>query len=187
MPSPCPGVVGKRCGDRAALEDIEAERGVADRPRHHDAVAGFGAAAMDHLAHRHASERRDRDHQRARRRNGITAEQRTTEQRRVLAKSARERLKPRIIRIAQRQRQHKARRHGTLGGKIGEVHPQRLAGDGVGRILGQEMHAFDDGIRRHHDVVALRLQDRRIVDETERAGVGRERFEVARDQGVLGG
>ena len=55
----------------------------------------------------------------------------------------------------QRQRQHEARRRRALGGEIGQVHPQRLARDGVGRIVGQKMHAFDDGVRRHHDLVAV--------------------------------
>ena len=51
----------------------------------------------------------------------------------------------------------------------------------------QKMHALDDGVRRDHDVVAARLQDRRIVAETESAGIGRERTEIARDQRVLAG
>ena len=37
----CRGIVGERRGRRAALQDIETERGVADRPGHHDAVAGL--------------------------------------------------------------------------------------------------------------------------------------------------
>ena len=93
----------------------------------------------------------------------------------------------RIVRAAQRQRQHEARRCGALGGEIGEVHPQRLARDRVRRIVGQKMHAFDDGVGRHHDVVAAALQDRGVVVETERAGIGRERLEIARDQGVFAG
>ena len=76
---------------------------------------------------------------------------------------------------------------GALRGEIGKVHPQRLARDRVGRIVGQEMHAFDDGVGRHHDVLARRFQDRGIVVETERAGIGRERLEIARDQRVLAG
>ena len=75
----------------------------------------------------------------------------------------------------------------ALGGEVGQVHPQRLARDGAGRIAGQIMHALDDGIRRHHDVLALDLQGGRIVIEIERAGVGRKRFEIARDQRVLAG
>ena len=89
------GIIGQCRGGRAALEDIETERGVADRPRHHHAVAGLRAEAMDHLARGNASERRDRNHQRARRRDGIAAEQRTAivcrRPRRARARTARAR------------------------------------------------------------------------------------------------
>ena len=37
----CRGVLRERRRHRAALQDIEAERGIADRPGHHDAVAGL--------------------------------------------------------------------------------------------------------------------------------------------------
>ena len=66
--------------------------------------------------------------------------------RRILAKPARERRKPGIVGRAQRQRQHKARRRRALGGKIGEIYPQCLARDGVRWIVGQKMHALDDGV-----------------------------------------
>ena len=49
------------------------------------------------------------------------------------------------------------------------------------------MHAFDDGVGGHHDLVAGGLQDRRVIDQTERTGIGRERLEIARDQGVFAG
>ena len=173
--------------DLAALEHGKPQRGVADRARHHHALAGLGAAAMNHLARRHAAERGDRDHQRARRRNRIAAEQRTAELRGILAERRRERLQPGLIGVAQRQRQHEAGRRSALGREIGQVHPQRLARDGVGRIVGQEMHALDDGVRRHHDVVAVGLQGRGVVVEPEGARVGRKRPEIARDQRVLAG
>ena len=73
----------------------------------------------------------------------------------------------------------------ALGGEIGQVHPQRLARDRVGRIVGEKMHAFDDGVGRHHDVLAVRFQDGGVVVEIERAGIGRERLEIARDQRSL--
>jgi hypothetical protein len=49
------------------------------------------------------------------------------------------------------------------------------------------VHAFHDGVRGHDDVVARRPQDRRVVAETECAGVGCERLEIARDQRVFTG
>ena len=73
------GRIGCRGVDLSALENGKPQRGVADRARHHHALAGFCAAAMNHLARRHAAERGDRDHQRARRRNGVAAQQRTAE------------------------------------------------------------------------------------------------------------
>src|SRR5882724_13232690 len=88
----CRGVIGEDGCGRPTLEDIEAERGVADRPGHHHAVAGLRTAAMDHLAWGHAPERRDRDHQGTGRRNRIATEQRAAEQARVFAERVRERL-----------------------------------------------------------------------------------------------
>ena len=93
----------------------------------------------------------------------------------------------RIVLGAQRQRQHEARGHRALGREIGQVHPQRLARDRVRGIIGEKMHAFDNGVRGHHDLVAAGLQDRRIIDQTERTGIGRERAEIAGDQGVFTG
>jgi hypothetical protein len=49
------------------------------------------------------------------------------------------------------------------------------------------MDAFDDGIRRHDDVLAQCLQDRRIVVKVERAGVSRKGPTLALDQGVFSG
>ena len=49
------------------------------------------------------------------------------------------------------------------------------------------MHAGDQAIGLEHEVVARRRRDRRgIVGKAERAGMLRERLEVARDQTVLG-
>ena len=183
----CRGVIAERGSDGAALENIETKRGVADGAGRHDAVARLRSAAMDHLARRYPPERGDRDHKRARRGNRVAAEQRAAEICCVPAQPAREWLEPRIIGFAQRQGEHKARRRGALGGEIGEINPQRLACDGIGRIAGEEMHALDDGIGRHHDVVARGLKDRRVVAKTERTGIGRERAEVARDQQVFSG
>jgi hypothetical protein len=164
-------IAHERGCDRPALQHVEAQRGIADRPRHHHAVAGLCPAAMDHPARCHAPERGDRHHQRPRRRNRVAAEQRTAKLRGILAERVRERRKPSFLRTAQRQRQHKARRCRTLGGEIGQIHPQRLARDGIRRIVGEKMHAFHDGIGRDHDVVWM--PNRRIVAAEGR--VGRQR------------
>ncbi|MGY4193005.1 hypothetical protein ACVIM9_002346 [Bradyrhizobium sp. USDA 4520] len=86
-----------------------------------------------------------------------------------------------LLGAAQRQRQHEARRHRALGGDVGEVHPQRLARQRVGRIIAEEMHALDDGVRGDHDVLAGRPQRGGVVVEPERTRIGRERLEIARD------
>jgi hypothetical protein len=181
----CPGI--SKCSGGAAPEDIKAERGVADRPRHHNAVARFGAAPTHHPARRHPPERRDRDRQRTRRGNRIATQQRAAEQAGVRAKPAREWRQPGIVSAAQRQRQHKAGRCCALGRKIGQVHPERLARDRIRWIVGEEMHALDDGVGRDDNIVARWLQDRGIVEEIKRAGIGRQRLEIPRDQRVFTG
>ena len=45
-------IIGERHGKASTSENIETERGIADRPRHHQAIAGFGTAAADHFARR---------------------------------------------------------------------------------------------------------------------------------------
>src|SRR3954452_2008240 len=49
------------------------------------------------------------------------------------------------------------------------------------------MHAFDDGVGGDDEFVGGRCQDRRIVGQIERARIGSERPEIARDEGVLTG
>src|ERR1700754_2653891 len=49
------------------------------------------------------------------------------------------------------------------------------------------MHAFDDGVGGDDEVAGGRFQDRGIVGQIEGAGIGGERTEIARDQGVFTG
>ncbi len=72
----------------------------------------------------------------------------------VLAKCCRERLQPGFVGVAQRQRQDKAGRYRSLGRKIRQIHPQRLAGNRVRRIIREKMDAFDDSIRCDNEIVA---------------------------------
>ena len=63
---------------------------------------------------------------------------------------------------------------------------QRLAGDRVGRIVGEEMHARDQRVGRQHEIVARRrLQKRGVVAKAETRRTG-ERREDARDEFVFG-
>ena len=139
------------------------------------------------ISRRNPAERRDRDHRRARRRNSVAAEQRTIEQGGVLAKPARERRQPGIVGGPQRQRQHEAGRRGALGGEIGQVHPQRLARDGVGGSSGRKCTPSTMASVVTTISSPTRAAGSRVIVETERAGIGRERLEIARDQGVFAG
>jgi hypothetical protein len=49
------------------------------------------------------------------------------------------------------------------------------------------MYALDHGIGGDDDVIAGGGQDRGIIDQPERTGIGRQRLEIARDQRVFGG
>ena len=172
---PCRRIVSERRGDGAASEDIETERGVADRSRHHHAVAGFRAAAMDHPARGHAPERRDRDHQRPRRRNRIAAQQRAAELRRILAKPARERRQPGIVggRAAPASAQsppasHPSRRDRTDSPAAPCARSCR-ADRRAENARPRRWRPWSPRYRR-----PIGCQDRRVVAETERAGIGRD-------------
>ena len=149
---------------------------------------GFAPLRWTILPCGHPPERRDRDHQRTRRGNRIAAEQRTAELRRVLAKPARERLQPGIVRAAQRQRQHEAGRRRALGREIGQIHPQRLARDACPadrRAENARLRRWRRSSPRCRRPTAFRIAASSI--EIERAGIGRERLEIARDQRVFAG
>ena len=89
--------------------------------------------------------------------------------------------------LRQRQRQQETERARALGGEIGQIHPQRLARHVACRVVGKEMHAADDGVGLEHQVAARRrLDEGGIVGKAERARMGRDRLEIARDQTVFG-
>ena len=147
----CRGVLRERGSDLAAFQDIETERSVADRSRHHNAVAGLGAAARTILP---AGTRPNAVIEIISGPGVETVSPPNNGQPKWPASSPSPRakgVKPAIVRGTQRQRQHEACRRRTLGGEIGEIHPQRLARDGIGRIVGEEMHALDDGVGGDHD------------------------------------
>ena len=73
------------------------------------------------------------------------------------------------ISFGKREREQKAERARALGGEIGQIHPQRLPGDRIGRIVGKEMHAADDAVGREHEIAARGRRDRGgIVDRARR-------------------
>ena len=105
------------------------ERGVADRSRDIEPVAGADAGPRAPSGPRDRAERGDRQRQRPRRLHGVAADQRAAVGARVLAEPAREGLEPsaRSSRAGSASVEQEAERRGALGGEIGEVHPQRLA------------------------------------------------------------
>ncbi len=85
------------------------------------------------------------------------------------------------------QRQREADRFRALGREIRQVHAERLAGDGLGRILGKEVDARHEGIGRHDDLVARwRLKKRGVVQEPE-AARPRQGCKMSGDDVELGG
>ena len=58
----------------------------------------------------------------------------------------------------------------ALGGQVGEIHAQRLAGDAVSGIKGKEIHAFGNGVSGHHQIMARTLrQNRGVILQSEGA------------------
>ena len=75
---------------------------------------------------------------------------------------------------------------GALGSKIGEVHPQPLAGNRARRIFRKKMHSSDQKIICDDDVVSWPLgDDGCIVAQAEGARPGKRR-KVGRNQFVFG-
>ena len=76
---------------------------------------------------------------------------------------------------------------GRLGRQVGEVDPQQLAGHIVRRLAHREMHALDNGVLGHHQVVAGPRRDRGgVVHQIESAGrAAGQRAEQPRDLGEL--
>ena len=142
------------CAQAGSVAQLQAQRRIADGAGDADQVARLGRRAKHHPAGRHLPDGGDRQGQRPLRLHGIAAEERAGEIPRGLAQTRRECGEPRFgpARPARRGQQE-AGRIGALGGEIGDVHAERLAGDGAGGILGQEMHALDQGIDGEHQIV----------------------------------
>ncbi len=101
----------------------------------------------------------------------------------------REQVDPGVVhRRRQRERQEKARGLCALGGEVGQIHPQRLLRHHVGGVLGEEMHAADDGVGGQHQLLVGReIKRRGVVSEIEGAGVLHKRPEKMGDQAIFRG
>ena len=165
---------------------MQAERGVADGPGDVDHVAGTGAGAHRHRAGGDVAEGGDRQRQRPRRAHGVAADQRAGVSARVGAEAGGEAFEP-FRRDARRQgeAQQKAERRRALGGEVGEIDPQRLGGDQLGGIVGEEMHAGDQRVDGDDEVAPRRRRQPRDVVLQRQARRAGERREIAGDEFVL--
>ena len=172
-----------------AFTQHQPERGIADAAGDEDEIARARTGAAHHGARRHAADHGDGNHDRPGRAVGVAAEQRAAEGFGIGAQALRERREPGLADVLrQRERDEEAERRRALGREIRQVHAQRLLRHRVGGILGEKVDAADDGVGLEHDVAARRRgEESRVVGERQRARMGRDRLEEARDQAVFGG
>ncbi len=171
-----------------SLAHSEPERRIADGAAHEYAVARLGAGAANHSAFRDAAEHRNGNRDWPGRAVGIAAEQRTAEQHGIATQALCKSLQPLLADVlGQRERQQEAERPSAFGGQVRQIHAQRLAGNRMGRVVGKEMHAADDGIRFENQIATRRRREKcGIVRQPQRAGMRGERLEETRDQAILG-
>ena len=120
---------------------------------------------------------------------GVAAEQRTAVTLCIVTEAGGEGCDPRPIGSrGQRQRQQKTERLCALCRQIRKVHAQRLAADAVRRIVRKEMYAGNDAVGCQDQIASgRRRQHGGVIDQTQRARMGRERTQIACDQAFLGG
>ena len=173
------GPVGRSEVGVLAAQHLEPEKGVADRAADPDPVAGPRPAAADLGAVGDLADRGQRQRRRARRRDRIAAEQVDPEDALVLGEAGGEALDPVVAEgLRQRRGQQVMQRPRAHRREVGQVDPQQLAGDEVGRVVGQVMHALDHRVDGHHQPMPRRAVDqRRIVGQTQPARPGQRREE----------
>ncbi len=88
--------------------------------------------------------------------------------------------------LGQGKPQKKTARLGALGGKIGEVHPQPLAGNRARRIFRKKMHSSDQNIICDDDIVSWLLGDDGCIVAQAKGARPSKRREVGRNQFVFG-
>ena len=131
------------------------------------------------------TERGDRDHQRTGCGHRIAAEQRQPKCAASSPKRLRERLSQAFVPTDEAPASARSLRAWPPWPRDRTGSPAAPCGPACRADHREEMHAFDHGVGRDHDVVAGGFQRRRIVVEAEGARIGRDRLEIARDEGVL--
>ena len=167
--------VGRREGRVTAAQHLEPEERVADCAADPDLVAGLRAAPANLGAASNLAERGQRQHRRPRCRDRIATEQIDAEPRLVLGEPRGKARHPIVAEVRrQRCREQIMERPRAHRGEIGEVESQQLAGDQVGRILGQIMNALDDRIDGDDEPMSgPAINQRRVVREAKPARPGK--------------
>ena len=170
---------------KRATQFGEPERGVADCASNKDDIVGLRATAPNDPADRRLAKGGDRDRDRPRRGAHVAANQVHAVFSLVLCKTGGEGANPRLV---DPHRQNEVEQIGAgdraLGGQIREVDAQSLARHKVGRIVGQEIDAADDGVALYHKLV-LRCRPNHccVIEQAVGAGtLARERRKIPRDQ-----
>ena len=167
----------------APLADLKADRGVADRAGDIEAVAGPDAGAPGHASLRDRTDRGHAQGQGPGRLDRVAAKERAFEGADVGAETLGEGREPFVAPVGgQREREQKSKRPRRLRRKIGEIDPERLAGDRARRIVGEEMDARHQRVGRQHKVFAgRRAHQRRVVTQLKPCR-SRQRGEIAGDE-----
>ena len=174
----------------AGRERLQSGGRRADVAAHPDLVAGARAGPGEHPPPPDGAEGRHVEDERARRTRDVPTDQCHAVRRREGHEPVDDRVE---IGERQARRQHERQQGGTGGrahrGEVAQVHRQCAVADrSRRRECPVEMHALDQRVGRHHvEGVALRLDHRGIVAQTDRDPGWRRRHVIAdaRDEGVL--
>ena len=181
------GAQARGPGRALAAPEREAERRVADCSGHAEAVAGLRAAARHHAPRRDLPERRDGQPQGAARPHRVAAQQGAAEGlgrlRQPLGEAGQPRLRP-VVR--QGQGEQEPARLRRLGGKVRDVHGERLAGDRLRPVVGEEVDAGRQPVDRENEVVPRRRPQAGGVVLQPEAALPRHGREEPGDQFILG-
>src|SRR5665213_2256389 len=168
------------------LEDGEPSGAVADRARDIDRVARFRAAALDHFALGHKTESRYGNTQRALGGGCVAAKKRDAEFALVFGKPGGEIRQPFLTHRRQREIEQVIFRRGAFGREIGEIHPQGFFCHRGRGIVRKKIGIRGDLICGDHQIEAgARWNKRRVILQPQRAGIFRERREIAGDEAGL--
>ncbi len=176
---------GSLASGNATSNHREPECGIADGAADSDEVAHPRGGAAQLPTRRNGAEGGQRQRERPRRRRGVAAHQGDVEFPLIRRQPGGEARKPGFVDGRGEAAGHDiGEGRSTHGREVGEVDPQHLAGDQVGRIFGKKMNAGDECIGGDDQPAPRRdIDQRRVISEPERPfPPGGERPEVAGDE-----